>query len=137
MQKKSVLAASLFLVMCCGITAQAQETLITGKVNNAGKEAIPSVSIMIKGAIFGTVTDDQGKFKLTVKKLPVTLLFSSISYEPLEIIVNNNGSDIVHWLRRRPLLLPHLRNFINLRVHMQTRVDPKLVRSNSTRFLTR
>jgi outer membrane receptor protein involved in Fe transport len=103
MRKKFVLAASLFLALCCGITVQAQETLITGTVNNAGKEAIPSVSIMVKGAIFGTVTDAQGKFKLTVKKLPVTLLFSSISYEPLEMTVNNYESDVVVEMKQSPV----------------------------------
>ena len=102
MQKKILFATSLFIVLCFAVTAQAQETVITGTVNNQGKETLPSVSIMVKGAIFGTVSDDLGKFKLTVKKLPVTLLFSSISYEPQERTVSNNESDILIEMKESP-----------------------------------
>jgi outer membrane receptor protein involved in Fe transport len=121
MQKK-IFTTSLLLVLCCATSVLAQKTVITGTVNNAGKEAIPSISVSVKGGISGTTTDGHGKFNLTVRKLPVTLLFSSVSYEPLEIMVTNNGSDVVAEMRQSPLIGEDL-------VIGSTRVRTRIMRS--------
>jgi outer membrane receptor protein involved in Fe transport len=78
--------------------AFAQETSISGNVKNINtKEASGAVSVFIKGASYGTFTDDKGNFKLSVKSLPVTLVVSSIGYELQEVVVNN-ASDRVQIL---------------------------------------
>jgi outer membrane receptor protein involved in Fe transport len=70
------------------IAAFAQNVTISGTVNNSStKEPTPSVSVTVKGTNQGTYTDDKGNFKLTVAKLPVTLVISSIGYEDKEVSV--------------------------------------------------
>ena len=89
------LGALLFFTVI-SIVATAQPTVITGNVRSgANKDAIPAVSITIKGGTAGTFTDEKGQFRLTTSmKPPMTLVFSSIGFETQEIIVNNAG-DVV------------------------------------------
>lgn len=68
---------------------------ISGKVeNSATKENVAAVSVTVKGTSEGTFTDDKGNFKLTVSKLPVTLLVSSVGYELQEITVSDAGKPV-------------------------------------------
>jgi iron complex outermembrane recepter protein len=50
-------------------------------------EPLPGVSVSVKGTVVGTVTDFNGKFKLTPKELPVTLVFSLTGFRPQEVEV--------------------------------------------------
>ncbi|MEJ0101098.1 MAG: carboxypeptidase-like regulatory domain-containing protein [Bacteroidota bacterium] len=76
-------------------TAFAQPITISGTVrNNSTKDVVPSVSILVKGSSAGTYTDDKGNFKITVDKLPVTLIISSVGYENQEINVTNADQSI-------------------------------------------
>ncbi|HTQ27146.1 MAG TPA: TonB-dependent receptor [Puia sp.] len=69
----------------------AQTITITGQVHEAGtKTAVPSASVIIKGAGIGTYTDGHGNFKLsTTQKPPFTLIVSSIGYETQEVQVTD------------------------------------------------
>jgi outer membrane receptor protein involved in Fe transport len=71
--------------------AFSQNIVLSGSVkNSATKEIVPSVSVEIKGTEAGTFSDDKGNFRLTTNKsLPLTLIFSSIGYDPQEIAVND------------------------------------------------
>ncbi|MBS1667521.1 MAG: TonB-dependent receptor [Bacteroidetes bacterium] len=72
------------------LSAFCQNLTINGNVRNGNtKEVAGAVSISIKGGSGGTFTDDKGNFRLTVKKLPVTILISSIGYETQEITVQD------------------------------------------------
>lgn len=80
-----VLAACLF-----SFSTWAQSVSIKGHVSNAGtKERVPAVSVFIKGTSIGTYTDDKGDFTLSVSKLPVILVFSSIGFEAKEVEVKS------------------------------------------------
>ena len=57
--------------------------------NNSTKETLPAVSVLVKGTNQGTYTDSKGDFKLTVAKLPVTLVISSVGFEDKEISVTD------------------------------------------------
>src|SRR3954471_6355231 len=59
---------------------------VTGTVENQQtKEALPSVSVQIKGTVAGTITNNAGQFKIKTKnKFPLTLVFSSIGFEQQE-----------------------------------------------------
>lgn len=46
---------------------------------------LPGVNVTIKGTVQGTITDVEGKFKITPKQLPVVLVFSSIGYRSQEV----------------------------------------------------
>ncbi|MES2849649.1 MAG: TonB-dependent receptor [Bacteroidota bacterium] len=84
---KSCLLA-LLLVTIVSVAANAQT--ISGKVQNStSKENVAAVSVSVKGTGEGTFTDDNGNFKITVSKLPVTLLVSSVGYELQEVTVTD------------------------------------------------
>ncbi|MDQ6480371.1 TonB-dependent receptor [Dyadobacter sp. LHD-138] len=85
-------AALLLTAIFCG-TANAQEKTITGGVtSSADGNAIPGVSVTLKGSTTGTVTDSDGKFSINVKAESVTLVFSSIGFIKQEIVVPNAQS---------------------------------------------
>ena len=72
------------------VVALAQNVTISGNVkNSATQENSSAVSITIKGTDVGTFTDDRGNFSITTKSLPVTLLITSVGFEPQEIPVSS------------------------------------------------
>ena len=82
--------ALLLMAGIFSIAAFAQNITISGTVrNNSTKESIPAVSVTVKGSDAGTYTDENGNFKITVARLPVTLVFTSIGYEAKEVEVTN------------------------------------------------
>lgn len=91
MRKKISYLLALFLASVFSIAANAQSTVIFGKVENSStKENVAAVSVTVKGGTDGTFTDDKGNFKLTThQKLPVTLLFSSVGFELQEVTVSS------------------------------------------------
>ncbi len=94
MRKTPGYLMALVLANLLSFAAHAQST-ITGKVENkATNEKVPAVSVTTKGAGTGTFTDDNGNFKITVQKLPVTLLFSSIGYEMQEVTVSDAAQPV-------------------------------------------
>lgn len=65
--------------------SQAQNIIISGNVkNNATGENASAVSVVVKSTGEGTYTDDKGNFTLHVKSLPVTLEFTSVSFQKQE-----------------------------------------------------
>ncbi|MDQ6477058.1 TonB-dependent receptor [Dyadobacter sp. LHD-138] len=61
---------------------------VSGRVTDERGEALPGVSIMIKGSNQGTSTDGDGHYKLTVPEGAVTLIFSFVGYQSKEISVD-------------------------------------------------
>ncbi len=84
-----------FLVtfLIAGLISQvsyAQNVTISGNVKNkTTQENSSAVSVTIKGTDIGTYTDDKGNFSITVKQLPITLVFTSINYLPQEVKVTS------------------------------------------------
>jgi len=65
--------------------SQAQNIIISGNVkNNVTGENASAVSVVVKSTGIGTYTDDKGNFSLHVKSLPVTLVFTSVSFQMQE-----------------------------------------------------
>jgi len=80
----------LLLAVCFSIAAIAQNSVtVSGSVKNGkSNEIAPAVSITIKGTNSGTYTDDNGNFKITTtKKLPITLVISSVGFATKEVVV--------------------------------------------------
>ncbi|MBL7703516.1 MAG: TonB-dependent receptor [Ferruginibacter sp.] len=93
MRKVTSYLVAFLLANIITITAFAQNVTINGNVrNSSSKEGAGAVSVIVKGEDNGTFTDDKGNFRLTVKKLPVTLLISSVGYELQEVTVSNPGN---------------------------------------------
>ncbi|MGV3639996.1 MAG: SusC/RagA family TonB-linked outer membrane protein [Adhaeribacter sp.] len=88
----------LLLLLCCGQLAWAdsppatrhpdrQQVVnwqITGKVVSSAGEALPGVTVLLKGTTNGTATDVDGSYSLSVPEQAGTLIFSFIGYTPLE-----------------------------------------------------
>jgi iron complex outermembrane recepter protein len=70
------------------IFAQAPASIgsIQGSVSDVEtNEPLPGVSVAVKATVLGTITDSNGKFKLTPKELPVTLVFSLTGFRSQEV----------------------------------------------------
>ncbi len=89
MRKVTSYLVTLLLAQVISIAAFAQNVTISGNVRNSNsQENVSAVSVTIKGSSTGTFTDDKGNYSIPAKSLPVTLIFSSIGFEPQEITVS-------------------------------------------------
>lgn len=79
------------LLMLLPALIYAQATPVTGTVTDETGGSLPGVSVSVKGTGTGTSTDAAGKFKLNVKDLNQTLVFSFIGYTKLEVVLKGRG----------------------------------------------
>jgi outer membrane receptor protein involved in Fe transport len=90
MRKSLRFTSASLLAVLFSLTVMAQNVTVTGKVkNNSSQENVPAVSVTVKGGAQGAYTDDNGNFRITVSKLPVTLIVSSVGFESREIQVTS------------------------------------------------
>lgn len=64
---------------------------VKGTVKTAGGEALPGVSILVKGTSKGTTTNADGGFDIELPSGSGTLVFSYIGYTTQEVEVNNQS----------------------------------------------
>jgi hypothetical protein len=71
--------------------AKAIDRTITGTVKSETNEALPGVSVVIKGTTRGTTTDANGGYQLTVpdEAVATTLVFSFVGYLNQEVVLGN------------------------------------------------
>jgi outer membrane receptor protein involved in Fe transport len=94
MRKSSRFLATLLMVSLFSIAAFAQN-VISGTVrNSSSKEVVPAVSVIVKETSQGTYTNSNGTFSLSVAKLPVTLVFTSIGFETFEVAVSDAATKV-------------------------------------------
>jgi TonB-linked SusC/RagA family outer membrane protein len=67
---------------------QLAQIVITGTVKDAKQQAIPGVSVKLKGTNQGTSTDVNGNYRISLPLGTETLIFSSIGFETQEITVS-------------------------------------------------
>ncbi len=89
--KKLLFSAFLIFV---GFSTFGQKT-VTGTVTGIDGEAIPGVSVLVKGTTTGTMTDASGKYTLTVPYDATALVFSYIGMKTEEKPVTGNIIDCV------------------------------------------
>ncbi len=65
---------------------------VVGTVTDDKGVGLPGVSVFVKGTQKGTSTDQNGKFVLSVADNKAVLVFSSVGFEPQEVIVGNRTS---------------------------------------------
>lgn len=63
---------------------------IEGKVSDENGEGLPGVNVKVVGTSSGTMTDANGKFKISAADTEVTLSFSSIGYGEQKVVVRAN-----------------------------------------------
>src|SRR5687767_10241222 len=94
MRKSCRFMALLLLSGLLTIASNAQN-VISGTVrNSSSKDVVPAVSVIVKETNQGTYTNSNGDFSISVPKLPVTLVFTSVGYDTYEVSVNNTSSKI-------------------------------------------
>lgn len=82
--KLLILIVSLLL----GNHAIAQQLVLTGKVtDSASGEALPGVSVVVKGTTNGTITNFEGNFTLNVNKGDV-VQFSFVGFKQQEVVID-------------------------------------------------
>ncbi|WP_066834766.1 TonB-dependent receptor [Rufibacter ruber] len=87
----------LILIALPFLSLHAQETSlveITGRVTDqSNKEALPGVSVFVRGTVTGTSTNANGDFSLKTRlKFPFTLVISLVGYQPQEFEIKEPGS---------------------------------------------
>ncbi|WP_158563174.1 carboxypeptidase-like regulatory domain-containing protein [Chitinophaga silvatica] len=87
----------ILIFLSFGVYAQ---QVITGNIRNSvTKEVVPAVSILIKDTQLGDYTNDQGNFRLTIRKgFPVTIICSSLGFETKEIVITGPGPQRIELL---------------------------------------
>ena len=96
---------SLALILFLSASTFAQ-TKIGGKVTDAdSKEPLIGVSIGVKGAVTGTISDSKGNFSLSTNKPgALTIVVSMVGYERQEIPVKGNKTDFQIALKEQATL---------------------------------
>lgn len=94
-RKNLKLILFLFAMLVYGLS-YAQVKTVTGKVTDAGTgEALPGVTIVVKGTTNGTITNFDGDFSINVEE-GQTLAFSFIGYTAQEVVVGTSNTINLH-----------------------------------------
>ncbi len=64
---------------------------VSGTVTDVDGEALPGVNVLVKGTTIGTVTDTEGKYKLSVPEGATTLMFSFIGFNSEEVEIGGRS----------------------------------------------
>lgn len=74
------------------LNALAQERTISGKVTAADDGSVlPGVNVVIKGTTTGTVTDNNGQFRISAPASATHLIFSFIGFQTQEVEIGNRN----------------------------------------------
>ncbi|MEI6311757.1 MAG: TonB-dependent receptor [Bacteroidota bacterium] len=73
----------LFIFCCTSIFAQVQ---VSGTINDESNQAMPGVTVMLKGTTIGTTTDINGKYQISIpaENKEAVLVYSFIGYAATE-----------------------------------------------------
>lgn len=69
-----------------------QQKPISGKVTDQKGASIPGVSVVVKGTTIGTITDNDGNFKLSVPVNAKILVFSFVGMKTQEVVITDKTS---------------------------------------------
>src|ERR1700712_6005572 len=95
MRKSSRFSTVLLGALLFTLSSFAQGVTINGNVQSTGNsEGVPSVSVTVKNSNQGVFTDANGSFKITVPRLPVVLVFTSVGFESQEVTVSSAATPV-------------------------------------------
>jgi len=66
------------------------QRIVTGTVTGTDGDAVPGVSVVVKGTSIGTMTDFEGKYSVSVPDDATALIFSFIGMKTTEINIDGN-----------------------------------------------
>ena len=83
-------------IMQISVAQENQLIEVTGQVKEQDTQnSLSGVTVLIKGTIAGTTTDEKGNFKLRSRlKFPFTLVFTSLGFQSQEFEVKETGSKL-------------------------------------------
>ncbi len=85
---RSLVLLCIGMVFSVGI-AFAQQIAIKGQVTSAEGEALPGVTVIVKGTVTGTITDIDGNYSLNVPSQSSILSYSFVGYKTQEVTVGS------------------------------------------------
>lgn len=80
----------LLLWLACSVGVMAQGQIVTGSIKDSNGAGLPGVTVLVKGTTNGTLTDQNGKYSISVGN-NAALVFSFIGYVTQEIAVGNQS----------------------------------------------
>ncbi|MCX6216752.1 TonB-dependent receptor [Spirosoma sp.] len=81
----------LHMVVSISVSASSADQPVSGKITDEKGDALPGVSVVIKGTSRGTTTDATGQFKISVPSGKAVLIVSFVGYVRQEVDVNNRS----------------------------------------------
>ena len=87
---KSLLLLGVFMLST--FLTFAQDRRVTGKVSGSDGQAIPGVTVLVKGTQSGTTTDATGNFAISLKSGKDVVVLSGIGYKTTEVKVGTQSS---------------------------------------------
>ncbi|WP_346320630.1 TonB-dependent receptor [Chitinophaga sp. YIM B06452] len=86
---------ALFLLLAQLTYGQTQHTISGTVVNSSTSQAMPGVTVSVKGAATGAVTNNNGEFTVkTTRSLPLTLVFTYVGFKTQEITVQDASANV-------------------------------------------
>jgi TonB-linked SusC/RagA family outer membrane protein len=73
-------------------TLEQLQQIVTGKVTDEKGNALPGVSVFVKGTTLGTVTDANGKYSLVIPESAKILVYTSVGMQPVEITISGQAT---------------------------------------------
>jgi iron complex outermembrane receptor protein len=90
-----LLVVAAFLILTTLAKAQTNATISGSIKDSETNEPIFGVNVSVKNTVLGTITDAQGKFKLSAKvPFPYTILFSFLGYKTHEVTVLSENQNL-------------------------------------------
>jgi hypothetical protein len=84
---------SLVLILFSFITSMAQQRTVSGRIAKENtNEAVPGVTVTVKGTNTSTATNNQGNYTINVSGNNAVLVFTSVGYKRKEVAVGSNTS---------------------------------------------
>jgi TonB-linked SusC/RagA family outer membrane protein len=82
----------LLLTGCTLTTALAQNLTVRGKITSETGDALPGVTVVLKGTSTGTVSDANGNYSLANATQNGTLGISYVGYQPKDVPINGRST---------------------------------------------
>lgn len=92
MNMKRILFICILMLCSVFATFAQEQRTVTGKVTDELGEALPGVTIRVKGSQVGTNSNTKGDYSIKVASGTKTLVFSSVGFKTTEVAVNNRAS---------------------------------------------
>ncbi len=91
LMKKRILHTLLTAMFSLFALSAWSQITVTGVVKSDQGEAMPGVSIQVKGTTRGTLTDGSGKYIISVPDAKAILVFSFLGMQPEELMLNGRS----------------------------------------------